>query len=73
MAAAGYGRSVDGQGSELGLQTGLDSEGLVTAPPPPALEPSPNAESWRHLYRAACSISTSSTTLTPMISPSLVR
>jgi len=39
-------------GLELGLQTGLDSEGLVTAPPPPALEPIPNAESWRHLYRA---------------------
>lgn len=39
-------------GLELGLQTGLDSEGLVTAPPPPALEPIPNADSWRHLYRA---------------------
>jgi len=39
-------------GLELGLQTGLDSEGLVTAPPPPALEPIPNANSWRHLYRA---------------------
>jgi len=39
-------------GFELGLQTGADSEGLVTAAPPPALEPIDNADSWRHLYRA---------------------
>jgi len=39
-------------GFEFGLQTGVDSEGLVTEPPPPALEPFDNADSWRHLYRA---------------------
>jgi hypothetical protein len=39
-------------GFEFGLQTGIDSEGLVTEPPPPALTPIDNADSWRHLYRA---------------------
>jgi hypothetical protein len=39
-------------GFEFGLQTGIDSEGLVTAPPPPADTPIDNADSWRHLYRA---------------------
>ena len=39
-------------GLEFGLQTGRDTEGLVTSPPPPALEPVDNADAWRHLYRA---------------------
>lgn len=39
-------------GLEFGLQTGVDSEGLVTSPPPPANEPIDNADSWRHLYLA---------------------
>lgn len=39
-------------GFEFGLQTGVDSEGLVTSPPPPANEPVDNADSLRHLYRA---------------------
>ena len=39
-------------GFELGAQTGIDSEGLVTAPPPPAYEPFADADTWRHLYRA---------------------
>jgi hypothetical protein len=34
------------------VQTGVDSEGLVTLPPPPANTPFDNADSWRHLYRA---------------------
>ena len=42
-------------GFELGAQTGVDSEGLVTAPPPPAYEPIANADTWRHLYRANAS------------------
>jgi len=42
-------------GVELGLQTGLDSEGLVTAPPPPANAPIEDADAWRHLYRASAS------------------
>jgi len=39
-------------GFEFGLQTGIDSEGLITSPPPPANEPLSNADSLRHLYRA---------------------
>jgi hypothetical protein len=39
-------------GFEFGLQTGLDSRGLLTSSPPPADEPIGNADSWRHLYRA---------------------
>lgn len=39
-------------GIEFGLQAGADSEGLVTAPPPPANEPVSNADTLRHLYRA---------------------
>lgn len=39
-------------GFELGLQTGADSEGLVTAAPPPAEEPLSDADTLRHLYRA---------------------
>jgi len=39
-------------GFEFGLQTGTDSEGLVTSPPPPASEPLSNADTLRHLYRA---------------------
>jgi len=39
-------------GFEFGLQTGIDSENLVTLPPPPALEPLDDADTLRHLYRA---------------------
>jgi hypothetical protein len=39
-------------GFEFGLQTGVDSEGLVTEPPPPANEPFNDADALRHLYRA---------------------
>jgi len=39
-------------GFELGLQTGLDSENLVTSPPPASNEPVQNADSLRQLYRA---------------------
>jgi len=39
-------------GMEFGLQTGVDTEGLVTSPPPPAEEPVSNADALRHLYRA---------------------
>lgn len=42
-------------GVEIGLQTGADSEGLVTLPPPPANEPVGNADTLRHLYRANAS------------------
>ena len=39
-------------GFEFGLQSGVDTEGLVTAPPPQALEPFSTADTWRHFYRA---------------------
>jgi len=39
-------------GMAFGLQAGVDSEGLVTAAPPPADEPVSNADTLRHLYRA---------------------
>ena len=39
-------------GFEFGLQTGDDSERLVTAPPPEANEPFSNADELRHFYRA---------------------
>lgn len=39
-------------GFEFGLQTGADSEGLVTSSPPPANEPVRNADTLRHFYRA---------------------
>jgi hypothetical protein len=35
-------------GFEIALQTGVDTEGLVTSPPPPALEPVDNAKDWTH-------------------------
>lgn len=37
---------------KFGLQTGVDTEGLVPSPPPPASEPVSNADTLRHLYRA---------------------
>jgi hypothetical protein len=39
-------------GMEFGLQTGVDSEGLVTSAPPPADEPVSKADTLRYLYRA---------------------
>jgi hypothetical protein len=42
-------------GVELGLQTGVDTEGLVPEPPPPAQEPMRDADQLRHLYRANAS------------------
>ena len=39
-------------GFEFGLQTGVDTKGLLTEPPPPADAPIDDADSWRHLYRA---------------------
>jgi hypothetical protein len=39
-------------GLEFGLQTGVDTESLVPAPPPASNEPISNADSLRHLYRA---------------------
>jgi hypothetical protein len=37
---------------KFGLQTGVDTEGLVPSSPPPANEPVSNADTLRHLYRA---------------------
>jgi len=42
-------------GVEFGLQTGVDSEGLVPGAPPPAEEPVADADGLRHLYRANAS------------------
>ncbi len=42
-------------GFEFGLQTGVDTEGLITSPPPPANEPLDDADTLRHLYRANAS------------------
>jgi hypothetical protein len=42
-------------GFEFGLQTGDDSELLVTAPPPVANTPTSNADDLRHFYRANAS------------------
>jgi hypothetical protein len=42
-------------GIEFGLQTGADSERLITEPPPPANEPRSNADTLRHVYRANAS------------------
>lgn len=39
-------------GMEFGLQTGVDTENLVPAPPPDSNAPISNADSLRHLYRA---------------------
>jgi len=39
-------------GMKFGLQTGVDTENLVPASPPPANEPVSNADTLRHLYRA---------------------
>lgn len=39
-------------GMEFGLQAGVDTESLVTEPPPASNEPISNADSLRHLYRA---------------------
>jgi hypothetical protein len=36
-------------GLEFGLQTGIDTDGLVTAPPPPSYEPISNADDWTAL------------------------
>ena len=58
LGMANFGRAPDEDarwGFELGAQTGIDSEGLVTAPPPPAYEPIADADAWRHLYRANAS------------------
>jgi hypothetical protein len=42
-------------GFEFGLQTGVDTEGLVPQPPPAANEPFSNADSLRYLHRANAS------------------
>jgi len=39
-------------GVSFGLQTGVDTENLVTSSPPPENEPISQAETLRHLYRA---------------------
>jgi len=39
-------------GMEFGVQAGVDTEGLVTEPPPASNEPVSNADTLRHLYRA---------------------
>ncbi len=39
-------------GMEFGLQTGVDTDKLVPAPPPKANEPISNADQYRHLARA---------------------
>ena len=39
-------------GFEFGFQTGVDTEGLVTQPPPASNEPVSHADSLRHLHRA---------------------
>ncbi len=39
-------------GMEFGLQAGVDTDKLVTEPPPAANEPISNADTYRHLYRA---------------------
>ena len=39
-------------GFEFGFQTGVDTEGLVTQPPPESNEPVSHADSLRHLHRA---------------------
>lgn len=42
-------------GIEFGLQAGVDTENLVTEPPPPSNAPISHADSLRHLYRANAS------------------
>lgn len=53
MANAGKEATADSRwGVEFGLQAGADTDGLITAPPPPANEPVSNADTLRHFYRA---------------------
>jgi len=39
-------------GMEIGVQSGVDTDGLIPSPPPEANEPKTNADFIRHLYRA---------------------